>query len=295
MSKAYKAGRQEEGCSDLGDGHQYCRMQVPRRSHGVSRMNRLGISGGAASGETSSDRQIPARVFGWPSHYSNADVGQTIGFRGLPVFGHRSMFYRRRLPHWIPEHAIVFLTWRLAGSTPPIDPAILTLENTGLNAVRAYDKRLDRSASGPFWLRDTGIASMLMEALQYGEAVRHFYQLYAWAIMPNHVHVILEPRVPFPAITRWLKGRTGRRANQILGRTGTPFWQDESFDRWIRSREELRELIRYVEDNPVTAGLVSSVEQWPWSSAAFGQTTQTDRLLHGDGILRSCTKMEEQN
>jgi REP element-mobilizing transposase RayT len=60
--------------------------------------------------------------------------------------------------------------------------------------------------------------------------------------MPNHVHVILEPHLALPEIMRWLKGRTARKANQILGRTGSPFWQDESFDHWVRTAEELRDL-----------------------------------------------------
>jgi hypothetical protein len=58
-------------------------------------------------------------------------------------------------------------------------------------------------------------------------------------------------------------------ANRILGRTGTAFWQDESFDHWIRSGEELQNLIEYVENNPLKAGLVETKEQWPWSSAAW--------------------------
>jgi REP element-mobilizing transposase RayT len=152
------------------------------------------------------------------------------------------MFYRRHLPHWIPEDAILFMTWRLAGSIP-------------------------HSLSGPLWLQDTRIASLVAGALRYGDATRRFYDLYAWVILPNHVHAILQPHQELPSIMRWLKGRTARKANQLLGRAGAPFWQDESFDHWIRSREELQELIRYVETNPVTAGLVDHVEDWPWSSA----------------------------
>ncbi len=47
--------------------------------------------------------------------------------------------------------------------------------------------------------------------------------------MPNHVHVVLEPRRALPQMMRWLKGRTARQANRILGRRGQPFWQDESY------------------------------------------------------------------
>ena len=108
---------------------------------------------------------------------------------------------------------------------------------------------------------------MVEDALLYGETKRHFYTLHGWVIMPNHVPVVLEPHTPLPTIMRWLKGRTGRQSNQRLGRSGVPFWQDESYDHWIRSAQELDEITAYVEDNPVKAGLVAGKEQWPWSSA----------------------------
>jgi REP element-mobilizing transposase RayT len=75
------------------------------------------------------------------------------------------------------------------------------------------------------------------------------------------------PRTDLAVITRWLKGSTARKANQILGKTGQPFWQDESYDHWIRNDIELQRIVRYVEHNPVTAGLVSCEYEWPWSSA----------------------------
>lgn len=178
------------------------------------------------------------------------------------------VYYRRRLPHWIPAHSTLFVTWRLGGSSPPIQPESFTAQNTGRIPFAQQDEWLARTSSGPFWLRDPRVAGMLEETLHYGEAVRRIYVLHAWVIMPNHVHVILEPGLELPRVMHWLKGRTGRRANRILGRTGLPFWQDESYDHWIRSIAELRDLVAYVEQNPVPAGLVGGKEQWPWSSAA---------------------------
>jgi len=70
---------------------------------------------------------------------------------------------------------------------------------------------------------------------------------------------------------RWLKGRTSRVANRILGRTGASFWQEESFDHWIRNSEEFSYLVQYVENNPLKAGLVEAKEQWRWSSAGWGR------------------------
>jgi REP element-mobilizing transposase RayT len=179
-------------------------------------------------------------------------------------------FTRRHLPHWIPEEAAVFVTWRLAGSLPP--QADLTDDKDRSSVPHPFlqrDEQLDRVPSGPAWLQDSRVARVVVDALLYGETVRRFYQLHAWVVMPNHVHAIFQPHAAMPTIMRWLKGRTGRVANQILGRTGTALWQDESFDHWIRSAEELRDLIEYVENNPVKAGLVETKEQWRWSSAGW--------------------------
>jgi REP element-mobilizing transposase RayT len=159
-----------------------------------------------------------------------------------------TMFHRRRLPHWIPEDSIVFVTWRLAGSPPPDLPF----------ETKAFAQTPD---PGPHWLKDARIAGMVANALQYGEKARQFYELYAWVIMSNHVHLVLRPFIDLPTILRWLKGRTSRIANRMLGRTGARFWQDESFDHWIRSTDELLGLIEYVEANPVKAGLVQTASE----------------------------------
>jgi len=159
------------------------------------------------------------------------------------------------------------VTWRLAGSLPRLTDD--TNRSSVLPAFLQQDERLDGLPSGPDWLQDPRVAGVVVNALLYGETVRRFYQLHAWVVMPNHVHAIFQPQTAMPTIMRWLKGRTSRVANQILGRTGTPFWQDESFDHWVRTAEELQYLIEYVENNPVKAGLVEAKERWRWSSAGW--------------------------
>jgi REP element-mobilizing transposase RayT len=154
-----------------------------------------------------------------------------------PAPNEEMSFSRRHLPHWIPENVPIFLTWRLAGTMPRPDP------------------------EGPTWLSDPRICAMIVQTLRFGEP--KLYDLQAWVIMPNHIHLLLNPNVPLPTITCWLKGRTARKANRILCRTGKPFWQDECFDHWVRTEEERQCLIEYIETNPTKAGLV----QWPWSSA----------------------------
>jgi len=57
-----------------------------------------------------------------------------------------------------------------------------------------------------------------------------------------------------------VKGATARAVNKILGRSGKYFWQDESFDHWIRNGAEIERVRTYIERNPVKAGLTRRVD-----------------------------------
>jgi REP element-mobilizing transposase RayT len=129
-----------------------------------------------------------------------------------------------------------------------------------------HDQQLDRALEGPRWLANPKIAALYVEAFRYGEANRGSYDLFAWVIMPNHVHIVLKPHESLAEVVRWIKTATAVQANRLRG-TRLPFWQREYFDRWIRTSKELLSVIAYVEANPVKAGLVSHAEGWPWSSA----------------------------
>ena len=111
------------------------------------------------------------------------------------------------------------------------------------------------------------MATVVVAALHYGALQLGLYELRAWVLMANHVHILIDPHAPISRITKAVKNFSARQANAILGRTGQPFWQDESYDHWARGPEEAEKIVRYIEENPVTAGLVKSVEDWRWSSA----------------------------
>jgi putative transposase len=175
--------------------------------------------------------------------------------------------HQRRLPHFHPDDTWLFLTWRLWGSMPA-KPDSFPYPTPG-RAFAAEDRVLDRLSTGPRWLLDPRIADLVAEAVLIGERERKFYRLGAWAVMPNHAHLLILPVVPVPVLMRWLKGSTARRANQILGRTGYPFWQDESWDHYLRSAAQIDRTKAYIERNPVSAGLVPSADRWPWSSAGW--------------------------
>ena len=175
----------------------------------------------------------------------------------------------RKLPHQHPDGAWLFVTWRLAGALPS-QPEVLTRNEPQANAgaaFAAFDRSLDQVTRGPKWLADARIARLVADTMLVGEQERNCYRLRAWVLMPNHVHVLWLPRVPMPMITRWIKGSTARSANLQLGRTASAFWQAESYDHWVRNKDEMEKTVRYIEMNPVRAGLAAIPEDWIWSSA----------------------------
>jgi putative transposase len=205
-------------------------------------------------------------------------------------------FYRRNLPHWHPEGKSIFVTWRLYGSLPA---SVLKKRNTGRNACATnisesedtpgrefvrLDAALDSAKGGPLWLASPEFAGYAEYPIVHGAELGR-YQLHAYVVMPNHVHILLDPHVPLAKITGPLKGVAACDINARLGRTGKPLWQDESFDHWIRNSAEFERIRHYIEWNPVQAGLVTRPEDWKWSSAGseyFAYFKRT-RFSHSTG------------
>jgi len=177
-------------------------------------------------------------------------------------------YYARNLPHWHPAGRTLFVTWRLYGSIPAAVREKLNRRSAlkGGRQFARFDKYLDHRDRGPFFLRDERIANLVVASLRHGREIGH-YILHAYVVMPNHVHVLLDPLVDLSRCTRGIKNPTARDANRLLGRTGRPFWQDESFDHWVRNGSEFERIVWYIENNPVSAGLVHKANNWRWSSA----------------------------
>ncbi len=110
---------------------------------------------------------------------------------------------------------------------------------------------------------------MVVEAIHYNAFVLGHYQLHAFVVMPNHVHVLVTPRLALCKLTKSLKGITAKRANARMSLTGSPFWQEESYDHLVRNQREFEKIRCYIEENPVRAGLVGDASQYRWSSAGW--------------------------
>ena len=173
---------------------------------------------------------------------------------------------RRRLPHLYVVGEPLFITFRLHSSLPPNRKFPARLPSG--KAFVCMDRLLDKECSGPAYMRMPAIAQTVIASIRKG--AQSDYRLHAWVVMPNHVHLLLTPNTEPSLVLRRLKGASARDANRLLGLTGQPFWQAESYDHLVRSRAELERIEDYIIQNPVRAGLARSKEEYPWSSA-FGR------------------------
>ena len=147
-------------------------------------------------------------------------------------------YYHRSLPHWHPDGARLFLTWRLFGSLPP--PVPDSCPTRPGHAFVSMDRRLDRADFGPQWLRDGRIARCTVDAFHFGQIELTFYELYAYVIMPNHVHILLRAgRAGCPNYEEHQRLHRAR-SQPDSGTTGHPFWLYESYDHWVRNETECR-------------------------------------------------------
>ncbi len=197
--------------------------------------------------------------------------------------------YQRVLPHILPPGESVFITYRLVGSIPTA--VMLRLIEEKQAAVRRmtehendtetnkravhnehkrqfarFDQYLDQATNGPHWLRQPDVAAIIKEGFHHRDGVD--YDLYAYCIMSNHVHILItiqHEQRPFHRTLKSLKGYSARKVNELLNRTGQPFWQPESYDHVVRDANEFNRIVAYILNNPVKAGLVDAWEEWPHS------------------------------
>ena len=134
---------------------------------------------------------------------------------------------------------------------------------------RLFKRRIETyldAGHGACWLRDLRVGKVVEDAMLFFDDAR--YHLLAWCVMPNHVHVLVETKTGWEIgnlVHSW-KSYSAQKGNKLLGRKG-PFWQREYHDRFVRDQPHLQNILRYIEENPVKAGLVSKAKDWPLGSA----------------------------
>jgi putative transposase len=183
-----------------------------------------------------------------------------------PPRSHKGWTSRGYLPHFDAGTLIQAITFRLADSLPKAIYNDLAATASDSSDLRRRIEALIDGGRGACALRDPAIAAIVQDALLHFDSER--YRLMAWAIMPNHVHVLIEQvegHLLADCVHAW-KSFTAKEANTYLRRSGA-LWAPEYFDRYIRDQAHFDGAVHYIHENPVKAGLVARPEDWRWSSA----------------------------
>lgn len=168
--------------------------------------------------------------------------------------------------HFDGSNYIQFVTFRTHLSLPR-EQWLSMREKLSPSEIETFgwDAELDRSLEGRF-LQSPGCSEIIIETLKTG-ATRGDFDLFAFVVMCNHVHLLLSPcgSNSLSTIVQSVKSISSRRIKSLLGGKD-PVWSPDYFDRYIRDQDHFDTTKRYIEMNPVSAGLVRRPEDWAFSS-----------------------------
>lgn len=154
------------------------------------------------------------------------------------------------LPHIDLDGHHQFVTFRTADS---VDEYVRRLSKSGLdNKIKQYkiDDYLDHSSQGDY-LRGE-VLHALYEYLLGKD--KELYGLMAFAIMPNHVHMLFRPNRGLDSVMKTIKGGSAHMVNSILGRSGKT-WAPDYYDKLVRDEKHFHTVYDYIRNNPFKAGL----------------------------------------
>ena len=155
-------------------------------------------------------------------------------------------YHKRKLSHFQYDGMLNFITFRTHDS---IDEYIKKLNLSKIeNKNKQYqiDKYLDNSQKGAY-LYDTQIKIMKNILFMYDNID---YKLYSFAIMPNHIHILLLPKNSLSNIMKKLKGKSARLLNEHMNRSGK-FWAREYYDKIIKDDIQFKNTMNYILNNPI--------------------------------------------
>ncbi|HEY0007378.1 MAG TPA: helicase C-terminal domain-containing protein [Tepidisphaeraceae bacterium] len=210
----------------------------------------------ATAVETKTSRNVPQRGVGVPPAQKKQEPSKRQG---------------HYLPHWTKPTSVYAITFRLADSLPAalleeyqqererLDDKDLPEHQLHHELEMFKDERLN-AGYGDCVLGRPDAAEIVAEAIRHFDGER--YNAVAWCVMPNHVHLVIQPirDHDLPTILHSLKSFTAKRINALLQRSGG-LWQGEYYDHLIRNHKDLRGQVEYVLENPKKAKL----SFWKWA------------------------------
>ncbi|MHB9025210.1 MAG: transposase [Armatimonadota bacterium] len=240
---------------------------------------------------------------GVPGIMATRESGVPRDGRDADGFG---WYNRGYLPHFDGREVIQHVTFHLADSLPKDVVTRLEEELRVLPPAQQDVERRKRvealidAGYGSCVLREPAVAQMVQGSLLHFDGQR--YRLFAWVVMPNHVHVLFQPLSEWTVakiVASWKKftatricafrrmgtpgnanlpiggmimanqeiGAPGIMANREIGGPGEHVWHRECWDRYIRDECHFQQTVEYIHQNPVKVGLVAKAEDWRWSSA----------------------------
>ncbi|HRY83218.1 MAG TPA: hypothetical protein P5533_01145 [Candidatus Cloacimonadota bacterium] len=199
----------------------------------------------------------------------------------------RYSYISRNLPHKFSPDRAVFITYRVKFTLPAIVVTELNQRKTEwyqkLQTIAEsekaeylrtkdarvflwFDELISKADGVPKTLQRKDITDIIADSFRHFDGLR--YHLLAYCIMPNHVHVLIDPAIhedgdiyPISHVTYTWKRFTATAINRVLTKSGS-FWQQESYDHLIRDADEFDRVLGYLIDNPVKAGLVNDWTEW---------------------------------
>ncbi len=161
------------------------------------------------------------------------------------------------LPHIDALGYYQFVTFRTYDSLDDFVFGIRQKEISDKQKEYAIDQYADHSGKGAYLNGE--IMTFLKEYLVSKDKV--LYDLIAFCIMPNHVHIVFKQNQDLPTVMQRIKGATAYHINKMLQRKGT-FWEENYYDKVIRDDKHFDTVYTYVKNNPLKAGLKDFEERF---------------------------------
>ncbi len=194
-------------------------------------------------------------------------------------------FWRGDLPHWQVENGRYFVTIHLHGAVPEVAHQRIrelsaefrrsdvdckdNVDHQYLELSRRIflemERWLDRSPAVAHF-RHAPLAEMIVESIEHRQH-RRIWEMLSFVVMPSHLHLFFELnndlslKRELEKFKRW----TGHQASKMDTQfSNTRFWQTEWFDHWSRSEEGDEKIMRYIQNNPIKAGLAEQIGEYSY-------------------------------